>query len=109
MRLQRFQVLHGVHVEQLPFAGGFHTAHAPRMRFGHEAAAFAGRERAQLVEGPAGEQHGRARRALEADAPDELGVRFGAAEQGGKGVRADEWLVRLNERDRVAPIHDLHP
>ena len=78
------------------------------MRFGYEAAALARWQRAQLVEGPAGEQHGRARRALEADAPDELGVRFGAAEQGGKGVRADERLVRLDERDRIAPVHGLH-
>ena len=36
--------------------------------------------------------------ALEADAPDELGVRLGAAKQGGKGVCADERLVCLDER-----------
>ena len=79
------------------------------MCFGHEAAALAGRQLAQLIEGPGGEQHGRARRALEADAPDELGVRFGAAKQGGKGVCADERLVRLDERDGVAPVHGPHP
>ena len=89
MRLQHLQVLHGVHVEQLPFAGGFHAAHALRMGFGHEAASLARRQRAQLVECPSWEQHRCALRALEADAPDELGVRLGAAKQGGKGVCAD--------------------
>ena len=32
MRLQQLQVLHGVHVEQLPFVSGFNASHASRMR-----------------------------------------------------------------------------
>ena len=80
-----------------------------RMGFGHEAASLARRQRAQLVECPSWEQHRCALRALEADAPDELGVRLGAAKQGGKGVCADERLVCLDERGCIAPVHGLHP
>ena len=64
---------------------------------------------ARLVECPSWEQHRCALRALEADAPDELGVRLGAAKQGGKGVCADDRLVCLDERGCIAPVHGLHP
>ena len=108
MRLKGLQVIGGVHVKELPFAGNLDGAHALLVRLGDHAAALAGWKRSQLVERPSGKEHGSARRAPKACAPDAIGVALGAAKKRSEAVCADEWLITLNERDCVAVRHLLH-
>ena len=109
MLLKNAQVVGGIHIEELPFAGNLNGSHALLVGFGHHAAALARGKRAQLVKRPRGEEHGSARRVFKACAPDARGAVLSAAKKLSEAVRADERLIALDERGRVAARHLPHP